>query len=404
MSEHHAMDTMHSEILPGIFPSEPKDEDRSVQADIFEKNVAFIRSKYEQLESSERQQRARTLSQRLQITELELVAAQCGDMHAIQLVSQPREIFSQVGRLGRVMALTRNDHCVAEKHGTYSGIQVQGPVGLVLGPDIDLRMFFKSWKHVWAVQEHGRNSLQFFDQTGQAVHKIYCTALSNRAEYVAIVGQYRVQTPVWPEIFQTMPEAVNGERKTRPPEQDAHLPGNRAQQGCGQQTGSVTERARLRSAWLAMEDTHDFYPLLREFNITRLEALRAVGEDLALSVIPEVVEDMLGRASRSALSIMCFVSNRAMIQIHTGPVVHIQRTGRWLNVLDPDFNLHLDTTQIASVWIVLKPTSDGLVTSLELFDHSGQLIAQFFGARKPGSPELLQWRELLHALSTQVSA
>ena len=118
MSAHHAMDSEQSEMLPRTFPLELKDEERSDQADIFKKNVALIRYKYEQLEPSERQQRARTLSQRLQITELELVAAQCGDMHAIQLASQPREIFSQVGRLGRVMAMTRNDHCVAEKHGT----------------------------------------------------------------------------------------------------------------------------------------------------------------------------------------------------------------------------------------------------------------------------------------------
>jgi len=397
------MDSEQSEMLPRTFPSELKHEERSDQADIFKKNVALIRYKYEQLEPSERQQRARTLSQRLHVSELELVAAQCGDMHAIQLASQPRDIFSQMGRLGRVMALTRNDHCVAEKHGTYSSIQVQGAVGLVLGPDIDLRMFFKSWKHVWAVEEHGRNSLQFFDQTGQAIHKIYCTAQSNRAEYVAIVGQYRVQTPVWPEIFQTVPETASDERKTHLSEDDAHLSGNLTQQDCESQTGHLTARARLRNAWLAMKDTHDFYPLLRDFNITRLGALRAVGEDLALSVIPEVVEDMLRRVSRSALPIMCFVSNQSMIQIHTGPAVNIQRTGPWLNVLDPDFNLHLDTTQIASVWIVHKPTIDGWVTSLELFDHSGQLIAQFFGARKPGSPELLQWRDLLHALGTQVA-
>ena len=55
-------------------------------------------------------------------------------------------------------------------------------------------------------------------------------------------------------------------------------------------------------------------------------------------------------------------------------------------MLDPKFNLHLDTTAIASSWVVNKPTSDGWVTSLELYAANGDLIAQFFGERKPASP------------------
>ena len=38
------------------------------------------------------------------------------------------------------------------------------------------------------------------------------------------------------------------------------------------------------------------------------------------------------------------------------------------------------------------------VTSLEVFDDQGELMAMFFGARKPGKPELAAWRELLEPL------
>jgi putative hemin transport protein len=47
---------------------------------------------------------------------------------------------------------------------------------------------------------------------------------------------------------------------------------------------------------------------------------------------------------------------------------------------------------------VRKPTIDGLVTSLELFDAEGQTIAMLFGERKPGSTELCAWRELVDGL------
>ena len=87
-----------------------------------------------------------------------------------------------------------------------------------------------------------------------------------------------------------------------------------------------------------------------------------------------------------------------MIQIHTGPVHKVAVMGPWLNVLDPSFNLHLREDHIASAWVVRKPTSDGLVTSLELFDAQGDTIAMLFGERKPGRTELCAWRAIIDSL------
>ena len=96
---------------------------------------------------------------------------------------------------------------------------------------------------------------------------------------------------------------------------------------------------------------------------------------------------------------MVFVSNSGVIQIHTGIVSNISVTQGWLNVLDSDFNLHLRQDCISSAWIARKPTVDGVVTSLELVDHAGEVITIIFGQRKPGFPENIQWRALLDELS-----
>jgi len=64
-------------------------------------------------------------------------------------------------------------------------------------------------------------------------------------------------------------------------------------------------------------------------------------------------------------------------------------------VLDPGFNLHLCEDAIDQVWVVEKPTSDGIVTSVEAFDRTGELMAMFFGARKPGEPERQDWRAIV---------
>ena len=69
-------------------------------------------------------------------------------------------------------------------------------------------------------------------------------------------------------------------------------------------------------------------------------------------------------------------------------------------MLDTRFNLRLREDAVALTCMVKKPTSDGVITSLELFDAWGETIAMLFGKRKPGIPEAPNWRELLAELLT----
>jgi putative hemin transport protein len=92
---------------------------------------------------------------------------------------------------------------------------------------------------------------------------------------------------------------------------------------------------------------------------------------------------------------MCFLHSKGVVQIHTGEIKNLKFFNEWYNIMDPKFNLHLNMSGVAETWIVKKPTVDGIVTSLELFDEKGDLITYFFGARKPGKPELEEWRAII---------
>lgn len=335
--------------------------------------AATLRARNDALAKTEGPQRARNRAQALGVSEAQWVAAQCDGVQATPLTGSAQAIFKAIATLGEVMALTRNAWCVHERHGQYQNIQAEGHVGLVLGPDIDLRVFFANWKHAWAVEQSGRHSIQFFDSEGTAIHKVYCTPATDMAAYTALVAQFS-GTPSWPDIE---PYAASTD------------------------ANEVSEPAAFRAAWLAMKDTHDFFPLLRKFKVSRLAALHAAGTDLAQRVPADTAEHVLQACAQSGLPIMCFVGNRGIIQIHTGTIETLRRTGPWFNILDPRFNLHLDTTAIDTAWIVNKPTADGWVTSLEMYASTGDLIVQFFGERKPGKPELPAWRSLLSGMCPQ---
>lgn len=326
--------------------------------------------------------RIREAARELKVSEAQLVATACGE-ETTQLSCADREngwgaVLQRIPDLGRVMALTRNEHCVHERKGHYRDVGIFGSMGSVVGPDIDLRFFLQHWRFAFAVREkatHGpRESLQFFDRTGAAVHKIYLQPESDRAAFESLAADFAHGDQRG--VVEIEPAAS----PTQDPPDD-----------------QVDARA-FAEGWRALQDTHEFFGLLKTHGLGRRQALRLIGPEFARPLSLCAGETLLRTASERAAPIMVFVANPGMIQIHTGAVQRIAPHGEWINVLDADFNLHLRQTAVSDAWAVRKPTAQGEVTSVELFEAGGGMIAQFFGKRKPGQPEMEEWRALVATL------
>ncbi len=333
-----------------------------------------LRETWKKLRVEKPKLRIRDAAEELGVSEAELVATSCGE-GTVRLEPAFAKILGRVPELGRVMALTRNAHCVHERRGTYESVRAGATGALVVGPDIDLRVDFSAWNKAFSVHDGEKRSLQFFDPAGVAVHKIHLEADSHVAAFEAITREHAAadQRPI---------EAVERAAKRVVPRPD-----------------DAIDVERLREAWHFLQDTHEFQALLERFDVTRHQALRLAGPELAIPVEISSARRVLETASATELPIMVFVGSAGCLQIHTGPVQNIRVLGPWLNVMDPAFNLHLREDRIASAWVVRKPTNDGVVTSLELFDADGETIAWMFGKRKPGTQELAAWRNLATSLT-----
>ncbi|MGX7873263.1 hemin-degrading factor [Mesorhizobium sp. ORM6] len=322
--------------------------------------------------------RERDLAAQLGISEAELVAAHCGD-GVVRIEPRVNDLLTGLEAVGEVMALTRNESAVHEKIGVYDKVVIGNHNAMVLGEDIDLRIFPKVWAHGFAVEkrdgEEIRRSLQFFDAAGEAVHKVHLRPASSLYAYHKLVASL---------------ESPNQEATI---DISGPIPDEESEAAT-----AIANLDHLRDRWSRLTDVHQFFGMLKTLKLSRRQAVRMVGQDYAWLLDNDAVRAMFHHAAEGEMPIMCFVGNRGCIQIHSGPVKSIKPMGPWINVLDETFHLHLRTDHIHEVWAVRKPTKDGHVTSLEVYAANGDMIIQFFGKRHEGERERDDWRSLAENL------
>jgi putative hemin transport protein len=308
--------------------------------------------------------------------------------------NQPREIMRAALDLGLVQAITRNENGVIETTGTASKFKQVGDkseqadakdpetearqrniAGGYLGGQIDLRFHFENWKYAFAVEQAGRDgkptrSLQFFDANGTAVHKIYVRSEAGVAVYDKLVATFRL------------------------PQQSAELNVLAVAPKAAEKPDSEIDVKEFQLAWKDMTDVHQFAQIMREFHLTREQALRLAPAGVVERVTPAALRALLENAAKDKVAIMVFLGNDGLTQIYSGKIEKTMAAGGFFNVLDPDFNLHIRDTALRSGWVVKR----GGVTSVEFFDNDGTQVVSFFGVRERGKPQPQAWVDLADSL------
>lgn len=322
--------------------------------------------------------RERDLATQLGISEARFLDAFVGE-HVERIEPDLDMFFPMLNAAGEVMALTRNVNAVHEKTGIYEKFSAGKHASIVLGKDIDLRIFPKHWRHAYHVAkplEDGstQRSFQFFDARGDAVHKVFAREGTDIEKW-NLIRERLQKTGAGPAF-----KAATTARPADEPSDEAIL--------------------TLRENWASMEDTHQFQTMLRKAGIGRHEAIRLIGDDYAERLIDDALDILFDRLSDEQVPIMAFVRNPGILQIHSGPVRNIKQVGPWLNVLDSGFHLHLRKDRFAAIWIVRKPTRNGDIYSIEVFDDRDEQIILINGDRRGGdvNEHVARWDAIVGAL------
>ncbi|WP_313824580.1 hematinate-forming heme oxygenase ChuS [Leclercia sp.] len=320
---------------------------------------------------------ARDIAALMNISEAELTWARVGH-DAWRLHGEIREILGALEAVGETKCICRNQYAVHEQVGTFTHQHLNGHAGLVLNPRaLDLRLFLHQWAsafHITETTARGeRQSIQFFDHQGDALLKVYTTDNTDVSAWGDLLSRF-IFADNPPLALKAADPAVNVASADAP---------------------------TVDSEWRTMTDVHQFFGLLKRHSLTRQQAFRLVGDDLACQVDNSALSRLLNSAREDGNEIMIFVGNRGCVQIFTGAVEKVVPMKGWLNIFNPAFTLHLLEETIAESWVTRKPTADGHVTSLELFAADGTQIAQLYGQRTEGEPEQSQWRSQIDALTVK---
>ncbi|SDG71717.1 ChuX/HutX family heme-like substrate-binding protein [Janthinobacterium sp. YR213] len=358
---------------------------------------ATLAERWSTLRTEQPKLQIRDAARALGISEAQLLATNIGKgVTRLQADgNQPREIMRAALDLGIVQAITRNENGVIETTGVASKFKQAGDkseqadakqdpetearqrniAGGYLGGQIDLRFHFENWKYAFAVEQAGRDgkptrSLQFFDANGTAVHKIYLRNEPGVAVYDKLVATFRL------------------------PQQSAELNVLAVAPKAAEKPDAEIDVKEFQLAWKDMTDVHQFAQIMREFHLSREQALRLAPAGVVERVTPEALRTLLENAAKDKVAIMVFLGNEGLTQIYSGKIEKTMAAGGFFNVLDPDFNLHIRDTALRSGWVVKR----GGVTSVEFFDKDGTQVVSFFGVRERGKPQPQSWVDLADSL------
>ncbi|WP_297117709.1 ChuX/HutX family heme-like substrate-binding protein [uncultured Enterobacter sp.] len=319
---------------------------------------------------------ARDIAGMMSISEAELAFARVGH-DAWRLHGDIRDVLGALEAVGETKCICRNEYAVHEQVGAFTNQHLSGHAGLVLNPRaLDLRLFLNQWASAFHISETtargARQSIQFFDHQGDALLKVYTTD--------------NTDVSAWANVLTRFIAADNPPLALKAADVPAHA--------------DSADAVTVDKEWRAMTDVHQFFSLLKHHNLSRQQAFRLVGDDLACQVENTALAQLLDTACQDGNEIMVFVGNRGCVQIFTGVVEKVVPMKGWLNIFNPAFTLHLLEETIAETWVTRKPTADGHVTSLELFAADGTQIAQLYGQRTEGEPEQARWRSQIDALTS----
>ena len=314
----------------------------------------------------EKKLRHREIAHFLEITEAELIDAHVGVSKLDVIKSSPQMAravrlkkpwvswMPMIQKLGDVMSLTRNSSAVHEVMGSYKNAYSENGAHKIVSNHLQLQLKYQFWEFAYLFEESKSNtaqrSIQFFDESGQAVYKIFLLPHSHHWYFDEIAKRYG----------------------------DAH-----------------------QDPGILIHEKGDEEALPQPSQFTRLDELKGLTGESATVIDPQALRIILGSAAHLNLPLMIVVANQAVQQTYQGPILEMIEMKSWLHLINPEFNLHLDLSNTPHIWLVHHSHQKNMKSSIELLNEEGCVVTMISHAEHSELNQIKSWQELIEKFETE---
>jgi putative hemin transport protein len=315
------------------------------------KTYLNLLAEWEKLKTQKPGIRIKEAADILHVAEAELLVTRCGE-NVKRLNHNPIAILNAISKVDEVMALTRNASVVIETSGKYPTFLLEDH--WLIGNNDDFHIIFDTniITHIFAVTDEfagqTRNSIQFFDAAGRAIHKIYFDISAPQETYASITHAF-LSPNQEKEI-----NCFNYSKTTRV---------------------EISKQTALQK-WESLKNYHRFDNLEFYLGNALLDIVTHLDEERARKIPAEMLTQFLLGVGNKNISISYIVKNIGCTQLFRGPIRNVFAKDDWFNVKDPEFNLHILKTHLDAGYLVHVPLINNYRLALLFFNKQGELALE----------------------------
>jgi putative hemin transport protein len=280
------------------------------------------------------------------VTKLESIKSFPNLARAIRLKPSWSSIIQDIQGFGEVMSLTRNAHAVHENLSFYKHASSSGDVGMVQSDELIVRLKYEKWEFGYLFEECKshvlQRSIQFFDEFGAPVHKIFLLPHSHHWYFDEMAKR-------WADSNQE--------------------PGILLQEKA--ESDQPTNSGALAS-------------IIEERHTSQQEIIEA-----------GVVQSLLSSSLELKLPLLITVQNHGVSQSHDGVLDEIRDHKDWLHLINQQFNGHLQLAQMPKICINHHDNP----FLIEMFDKESFLLASIALSTKATPVDRQAWEDLLEQVN-----
>jgi len=152
----------------------------------------------------------------------------------------------------------------------------------------------------------------------------------------------------------------------------------------------------FQDGWLRLRTTEDFHKLIERFGVTDFEALRLAGEIWAARVTPEAFVARLRLLAELELPCTLALGYGDAMNAHRVVIEQVQCRNGCLHLLGDELCFILRKDCMDTAWVVTRPSADGVLISLELYDKEHELVVRLSG--QPEQRTAAVWQDIIGTL------